>query len=428
MSRTLVTLLGGAAAGIAEQSTRGDLSFRYERTWQDSALSYPLSLSMSLVESEHGDAQIRSFMEGLLPDNEAVLQLWARRFGASPRNPFSLLNHVGEDVAGAVQFVTPKRVEELAVASPEISWLTERKVANRLRQLIADNTSWHDVVDAGYFSLAGAQPKTALLYDGKRWGVPSGRIATTHIFKPPALDYPALAENEHLCLNVAREIGLPAARSHVMRFENQVALVAERYDRIPGGEIVRVHQEDFCQALAVSPSIKYEAEGGPGVAAMAAVIRSYSSAPTEDLRTFIRSIAFHWGMGAPDAHAKNYSVLIAPGGQVRLAPLYDIITVLPYRQRFYLNKIRLAMRVGGEYRMRYIRPRHWLRLADECGLAGEFVLKDIAEVLNALPAAVAECCARGRDDGFDKSFLKLFEESITKHAAWCYKVLQTSSV
>ncbi len=425
MTRTLVVLLSGLRAGMVEQSDRGDLSFRYERAWQDHELAYPLSLSMPLVADDHGDSVIRSYMEGLLPDNETVLQHWARRFGASPRNPFSLLTHVGEDVAGAVQFVRPERVDELGAEKPRVNWLSEKEVANRLRHVVADIGAWHDVTDTGYFSLAGAQPKTALLFDRGRWGVPSGRIPTTHILKPPALDYPGLPENEHLCLSLARAVGLPAAASQVRPFEDQPALIAERYDRIRvSGEVLRIHQEDFCQATVVSPRIKYEAEGGPGASTIVSVLRTNSSSPTEDMRTFIRSLAFHWAIGAPDAHAKNYSILIANGGQVRLAPLYDIISVLPYPDRFYPNKIRLAMRIGGEYRLRYIRHRHWVRFAEESGLDEDSISADVRELTAQIPDAVADTCAEARADGFRSRFLKVFQQSITEHARYCQKVIK----
>src|SRR5262249_2084174 len=158
-----------------------------------------------------------------------------------------------------------------------------------------------------------------------RWGVPSGRTPTTHILKPPMPELNGHVENEHFCLALARELGLPAAASDVRRFDKEIAIVVERYDRVQiRGRLTRVHQEDICQRLGVRPARKYESEGGPGIRGIAELLRTHSSARDDDLATFLDAIAFNWLIAGSDAHAKNYSILLAGGGQVRLAPLYDL--------------------------------------------------------------------------------------------------------
>jgi serine/threonine-protein kinase HipA len=156
---------------------------------------------MPLTRSEHGHERIEPFLWGLLPDNEAVLGKWAQRFHVSARDAFGLLSGVGEDCAGAVQFIRPERLREITNSREgKVEWLTEREVAERLRHLREDHSAWRSPSDTGQFSLAGAQPKTALLFDGERWGVPSGRTPTTHILKPPTGEWDGHAENEHMCL------------------------------------------------------------------------------------------------------------------------------------------------------------------------------------------------------------------------------------
>src|SRR5262249_7328040 len=163
-------------------------------------------------------------------------------------------------------FIRPERLEVLRSepAGREIRWLTENDVAGRLRMLRADHSAWRTASDTGQFSLAGAQPKTALLYHYGQWGVPSGRTPTTHILKPPTGEWDGHSENEHFCLQLARACGLIVPNSSVRRFRDEIAIVIERYDRLNiGGERIRIHQEDMCQATGVHPARKYENDGGP---------------------------------------------------------------------------------------------------------------------------------------------------------------------
>lgn len=145
--------------------------------------------------------------------------------------------------------------------------------------------------DTGQFSLAGAQPKTAVLFQNDRWGIPSGRLPTTHILKPPTGQFDGHAENEHICLMLARSLGLPAAQSTVMRFKKEIAIVIERYDRQrKGNDNIRVHQEEMCQALVIAPTKKYQNEGGPSAYDIAQLLRTYSTDRETDLNTFIDAL------------------------------------------------------------------------------------------------------------------------------------------
>ncbi|WP_235940608.1 HipA N-terminal domain-containing protein [Bradyrhizobium hipponense] len=165
---------------------RGRLTFVYDKEWRQAEGAYPLSLSMPLAAEEHGPSAVQAFLWGLLPDNERVLEQWARRFQASARNVFALISYVGEDCAGAIQFVTPDRLDALrSGAEDKVDWLDETAIAKRLQILREDHAAWRLPRDTGQFSLAGAQPKTALLLQKGKWGILSGCIPTTHILKPP---------------------------------------------------------------------------------------------------------------------------------------------------------------------------------------------------------------------------------------------------
>jgi len=256
MKKELIAILDGQETGRVVRDAHGRLSFTYNEDWRTADNAYPLSISMPLALAQHGNDKIDPFLWGLLPDNEMVLGQWARKFHVSARNAFSLIGAVGEDCAGAVQFVQPERLDAvLGQQPPEIEWLDEADIALRLRTLRQDHSAWRIPRDTGQFSLAGAQPKTALLFEDGRWGVPSGRVPTTHILKPPTGAFDGHAENEHFCLELARALGLPVVDSKIMHFQDEVAIVVERYDRIrtPDG-LRRVHQEDICQALAIPPT------------------------------------------------------------------------------------------------------------------------------------------------------------------------------
>lgn len=279
--------------------------------------------------------------------------------------------------------------------------------------------------DAGQFSLAGAQPKTAFLLGNGRWGVPSGRAPTTHIVKPPIEAFDGHAENEHVCLALARALGLPAAASQVRVFEGEVAIVIERYDRIRlGDEIRRLHQEDVCQALGFSPTRKYENEGGPGAQPIVELLRTYSSRPIDDVWTFIQALALNWLIGGTDAHAKNYSVLIGAGGRARLAPLYDVASTLTYD--FDFKKLRLAMKIGGEYLLDDISPRHWNKLAASVRLDEEQVRAKCLALAAQLPDALADVIKTARADGLDNAVPQRLSDVLTARAAHCRKMLMAA--
>ena len=398
MAETLTVLLYDRVTGDLVRD-RGKLTFRYDPAYAAASDATPLSLSMPLAVNEHRDAAVLPFVLGLLPDNDAVVRRWGREFGVRPSNPFGLLSHVGEDCAGAVQLVRPERVAHLDPG--EVTWLDDEQVAERIRRLRLDPTAWQFAGANGQFSLAGAQAKTALHHDGRRWGVPRGRIPTTHILKPAITGLDDHDLNEHLCLDLARRLGLTAARSRIVRVADVRVVAVTRYDRLhaPDGAWMRVHQEDMCQALAVRPERKYQADGGPSPEQIAALLRT--TAPPGDadaaVSAFVDALALNWIIAGADAHAKNYSLLLS-GRVVRFAPLYDMASALPYGDGgrggdIDLHDLRSAMRIGGEYALAYIARDNWVRLATSVGLDPDATLARIADLAERTPAALADACA-----------------------------------
>lgn len=393
MTDSLVVILDDGIAGTLTRLPGGRLRFDYDDEYRQRPNATPLSVSMPTQVRSHPDSAITPWLLGLLPDNEAVLSRWARDFHASASSPFSMLaTPIGHDCAGAVRFAVPNAIDQVLGRPGDVRWLTDDEVAGRLRELREDATAWLGREFTGQFSLAGAQAKTALLHEDGRWGVPWGSAATSHILKPAVAGLDDHDLNEHLCLDAARRSGLVVARTRVARFGEESAIVVDRYDRrLLGGRLVRIHQEDACQALGVPPSRKYQNEGGPDAKEVARLLRAAipPRAADEAIWRFLDALAWNWLIAGTDAHAKNYSLLLA-SGQVRLAPLYDVASALPYGT--HEKKLRFAMKIGGDYRVDPFQNT-WPRAAGDLGLDAERVAARVEELAARAPDAFAEAAS-----------------------------------
>jgi serine/threonine-protein kinase HipA len=417
MTQELSVLINGARSGTVTCGPNIRLAFKYDEDWRKSSSAIALSLSLPLAAKAHGHDPVAAFLWGLLPDNEQTLDRWAKEFQVSARNPFALLSYVGQDCPGAVQFIKPDRVAAFANPSAsKIAWLTPKEVGARLRALQTDPSRWRRPSDIGQFSLAGAQPKIALLKQGRRWGIPSGRIPTTHILKPPIAGLDGHAENEHFCLNLARRLGLPSCASQVQRFDGEPAIVVTRFDRSSvESNLIRVHQEDMCQAMGLLPTAKYQNQQGATPEQIVALLRTNSSAPQEDILTFVSALAFNWIIGGTDAHAKNYALLHASGGRIRLAPLYDVASILPY-PGVDPKRAKLAMKIGGEYELDMIGSRQWRKLADANRLNANEIMSKILLMIDNMPDAIAGELAACREEGLDHPILGKLADILNKRA------------
>ena len=426
MSETLVVLLDDAVAGTLTRSPGGRLSFAYDDDYRRRPETTPLSLSLPKQVREHSGARLEAWLWGLLPDNDAVLRRWARQFHVSASSPFALLSTpVGEDCAGAVQFISPDRVDELLERQGSVSWLTEEEVAERLRDLRADTTAWLGRSFTGQFSLAGAQAKTALLHREGRWGVPSGATPTTHILKPAVAGLDDHDLNEHLCLDAARRAALIAARTRIERFAEETAVIVTRYDRIATGETIRrVHQEDLCQALGIHPERKYQNEGGPDPVQIVRLLRSAMrpTAAENGVHRFADALAWNWLIAGTDAHAKNYSLLLA-GPEARLAPLYDIASALPYGT--HERKLRLAMKLGGDY---HVYPRHnpWPRAARDLGIDPTTLTDRVRQLADLAPHTFADAIAAPEVIALERPLPARLLDLIADRARRCRQLLDST--
>lgn len=253
-------------------------------------------------------------------------------------------------------------------------------------------------------SIAGAQDKTALLRTGGQWRRPAGTAATTHIFKPAigvlhnGFDLADSVQNEFLCLKLCTALGLDVAEAAIEQFEDQTVLSVTRFDRLwtEEGRLLRLPQEDFCQALWVPQAQKYQRDGGPGMLAILDRLNE-SDRPFEDRRAFLKAQMAFWLMGATDGHAKNFSIAHRPGGGFALTPLYDILSAQPLADAGTprRNRFKMAMSVGGNshYRIDEIQKRHFAETSDAAGLPDGTVDDICSDLDQQVPGALAEIAA-----------------------------------
>jgi serine/threonine-protein kinase HipA len=401
----LVVWFGERIVGKLELTEPGVIRLTYERRWLDDVASFPISISLPLRAAPF-EQEAAAYFANLLPEGDARAAVCAK-LGISLGNDVALLRALGGECAGALTLLEPgSRPPDPQLYSYEL--LDHRRLARLVK---------HEVVPllaAGAttrLSLAGAQDKLPVaVLDGDLHLALEG-APSTHILKLPHPHFAHLPLNEGFVMGLARTIGFDVAATEVLTRTDPPSLLVERYDRVHGEEITRLHQEDLCQALALSASQKYEQEGGPSVARAVEVLTLHAQRPIVDARRVMEWQAFNVVAGNCDGHGKNLSLLYT-GRTIRLAPFYDLVSTRHY-PRLDRN---LAMSVGGRREPTELHAAHWKQLATDVGLGARIVLdavRGVAErVLDALPEWVTEYRRRvGR-----RAILQALPTEITKNA------------
>jgi serine/threonine-protein kinase HipA len=409
---TLDVYLHDRRAGVLERLDSARLRFSYDHDWLAQAAT-PISLSLPLREEPYEDAECRPFFSGLLPEGEFLRSI-ARTFHISADNPFTVLQEIGGECAGAVSLVVPGNEPPL-VSAPPPEWLSEEELASLLAELPARPLLAGPEDDEGVrLSLAGTRDKLPILAQDDRVGITRGRPPSTHIIKVPPPEIRGLVANEAYCMALARRGGMSVATASPLRAGRVEALLVERYDRVrDGSRVSRIHQEDFCQASGRPPEMKYEGEGGPGVLECANLIREHVAAPAPALLTFLDALLFNLLIGNADAHSKNYSLLLEGAGAPRMAPLYDLISTRAYGRRFGRK---MGMRYGGEYRPEWIRGRHLDRLAGDLGIAPRRVKIHALDMVERVSVRREETRRQLPEDWSEEPILESVDETIAELA------------
>jgi serine/threonine-protein kinase HipA len=409
---TLQVLMNGYSVGYLSKAPNGVMSFQYDREWLLTGENRPISLSLPLTSKKYEDERVYNFFDNLLPDNNNIRSKIQSRFNVSTNQPFDLLRAIGADCVGAIQLCENQLIPNVRIITANS--LAVAEIAELLTGYQNVPLGMIPAVDDFRISIAGAQEKTALLWYDQRWHRPMGATPTSHIFKLPigvirhsGLDLQDSCENEWLCLEIAKAFGLPTANAQIEVFEGVKVLVVERFDRRWSPDqswLMRLPQEDCCQALGVSSNLKYQADGGPGIAEIMKLLIGSKNAEA-DREQFFRSQILFWLLGAIDGHAKNFSVYIEANGSYRLTPLYDVISAYPLlaNKSLFGQKVKMAMALkgtsGNHYLWSKIQPRHFLATAKAVDFS-EFKATQILQEMLGQAAAVARDVAEKLPGGF----------------------------
>lgn len=381
----------------------GAFAFTYAPEWLAWENTLPVSRSLPLRAERYVGQPVIAVFENLLPDSDDIRRRVAERVGAEGVDAYSLLARIGRDCVGALQFLAEGEEpgdSRVLMGEP----LSDDQIAAMLKDLGRTPLGIRAERDFR-ISVAGAQEKTALLFHDGQWVEPTGTTPTTHILKPAigtlpnGMDLTDSVENEHFCLRLMAAFGLPVARTEITTFAGTKALVIERFDRLRArdGRLIRLPQEDCCQALSVPPTRKYQSEGGPGIVEICGLLQG-SDEPQRDRANFLKATVLFWLIGATDGHAKNFSIALMPGGRFTMTPLYDVLTVQPSLDAGQLQTkdMRLAMRAGKSrhYKVSEIQGRHFV----ETGLAAGFSREQVANIFTEIHTRAEQAFATALAD------------------------------
>ena len=361
MARTLNVYYDRELVGELVQDDGGHMTFQYDASWLGKPEPIALSRSLPLQEEPFTQKECRGFFGGILPE-EDKRKIIARILGISDKNDFAMLEQIGGECAGAISFLP----EDEAIPEDDNRYreLTDDELAKILRELPRRPLMAGE--DGIRLSLAGAQDKIAVRLDDGKISIPRGSAPSSHVLKPAIDTYEGIVFNEAFCMALARACDLNTAPVEIGKVDGIDYLLAERYDRTrgEGGNIQRLHQEDFCQALGIRSEIKYQSEGGPSLKDCFALLRDASSAPAPDLIALLDAVIFNLLIGNHDAHAKNFSFLFFPDRSIRLAPLYDLVSTVFYPEL----TDRMAMKIGKQPKSALIYPEDVNDFAADAGL------------------------------------------------------------
>ena len=375
MSRKLNVYLCGNKVGVLSENELLQLSFQY-----DNDKVAPLSVHLPTKTEEYPHALAFPFFENLTPEGEAFEIL--TKDHVSGNKTFSILDRFGGDCAGAVAFYETVYDNNKNEALHKISSTKFAQIIDKL----PEDPLLTSLENPPRLSLAGAQSKFAVYKSEGKYYRSNDRRPTTHIIKITNKRFPNLLKNELFCMKLAGIMQLNVPAVELKKVEGRPYLEIERYDRYIENEIVRrIHQEDFCQALGIVSSKKYQIGGGASLRNCYKVIEEFSEIKLIDIKRFIEWIIFNYLIGNTDAHAKNLSLLHVTAG-AKLAPFYDLLSTEVYSEK--LVDYTMAMLINGKGKYDSIKPQDFTALFEQLGLNATNMMKSLKnKFTNVVPIA-----------------------------------------
>lgn len=414
-TKRLAVLWGGETVGWISPHRTGRVKFAYAPEWLGKR-GQALSLSLPCAEESFDATRSTAFFDNLLPE-EGMYRELCREARLDEADIYGFLRIFGQECAGAL------------VVAPEEASLPQtvvyREITGELEEILARHHGTPQgsliVETKARLSIAGAQNKLPVLWENGKFFVPeNGSFGpTTAILKPTTARFPDLHRNEFFCMELASKAGLPTPEAHILQIGSYQAYIIMRYDRKRTEEgVLRIHQEDFCQALGISRLYKYEENGGPGFAACGKILlHPFVSGDMAMREAFIRCAIFNYVIGNCDAHGKNFSLLYEAGQQASLAPFYDLVSTMVYPEL----EQKFAMAIGKTFRYDRIAEHSWKQFSADMSIRPERLHSLMDELHEAVNSAVEPLAALheeqyGPSPVYD-SLARIVREGLKKLAA-----------
>ncbi|MCS0392595.1 type II toxin-antitoxin system HipA family toxin [Vibrio diabolicus] len=403
---SLIAHINNTEVGHLTKSTDGKLQFCYDKKWLDQPYTYPISLSLPLQNQPHKGDPVANYFDNLLPDLTSVRQNLQSRYQTPSTHVFDILHAIGRDCVGSLSLVPETEIED-SLAPTKLEPLSIDCLLNissaHMRNIPLGMLN--ELIDFRV-TVSGAQEKTTLLKMKNNWYLPNYNYPSTHILKFPigfiqqpfaTLDMTESVENEYFCIKLAEAMGFKVPHVEILNFDNLKSLAVERFDRAwskSKSAPIRLAQEDMCQAFSLPTSLKYQSDGGIGIAEIMQLLDGSTNAK-KDRDDFMRFQVFQWLIGATDGHAKNFSIFIEASGSYRLTPFYDIMSAYPATNGKGTNirKLKLAMSLkstsrGNKWHLGKIYPRHFIATAETVGFCTIRMQGILDEFVDTFPNAI----------------------------------------
>ena len=388
---------GGRKAGNLFSTASRGVVFAYDEEYLSDSASQGLSASLPLRKEEFSQKECLPFFSGLLPEGDSRKKI-SDYLHISETSTLKLLAALGGECAGLITLTAEENPvlqrEWYEFNGQNYEELSNERLADFIRKIPERPLIKAD--DKLRLSLAGAQEKIALAQFGGRWYLPLNGAPSTHILKPTREgSLSSLAQNEYICLRLANELAITVPGVDLISIAGKDVLVVNRYDRIiQGNNVCRLHQEDFCQALGLMSEVKYQSDGGPGIADICTAMKSIMTVPAIEIQKLFHSVVFNYLIGNCDCHGKNYSILYN-GRKTELAPLYDIVSTTLYEGL----TDKLSMKIGRHYEIEKVSQEDFLLLADSMNMKISLCKAVFKTYAEKLPSAFAALSGDNRIDG-----------------------------